>query len=151
MTSRTVIIVEVRNHVAPERGLIQDDNMVEAFSTNRADEPLHIGCLPWGSESGENFSDFHAFGLRPEDLAVDAVAVPEQEPRRLVPGKCLHELRCGPLGSRILGDVKINDAPAIMSHNKKHVQDPESNGGYHEEVYGHQLLDMIFKKRPPRL
>ena len=99
----------------------------------------------------EHFLDSHVLDSVSEIIAVDAVAVPEQEPRRLVPGKCLHELRCGPLGSRILGDVKINDAPAIMSHNKKHVQDPESNGGYHEEVYGHQLLDMIFKKRPPRL
>ena len=45
----------------------------------------------------------------------------------------------------------MNDAPAIMSQNKKNVQDPESNGGYHEEVHGRQLIDVIVEKRPPWL
>jgi len=26
----------------------------------------------------------------------------------------------------------MNDAPAVMSQNKKNVQDPESNSGYHD-------------------
>jgi hypothetical protein len=51
----------------------------------------------------------------------------------------------------MLGDIEMNDAPAIMSRNKQNAQDPESNGGYHEEVHGHQLFDVIFEKRPPCL
>ena len=42
MTSRAVVILEIRMHVAPERALIHDDNMVQAFSTYGADEPFHI-------------------------------------------------------------------------------------------------------------
>jgi hypothetical protein len=51
----------------------------------------------------------------------------------------------------MLGGIEINDAPAIMSQNNKNVQDPESNCGYQEEVHGHQLIDVIFEKRPPCL
>ena len=70
-------------------------------------------------ESGENLPDVQAFNQRPESGAIDAVAVPEQEPRGLVPREGLHDLGCGPLGGGMLGDVEMNDAPAIMSQNKK--------------------------------
>ena len=151
VTSRAVVIIKVRNHMAPERDLIQDDDMVEAFSADRADQPFDVRALPRRSESGENFADFQAFDQRPEGGAIDAVAVPEQEPRCHVPRKCLQDLGCGPLGGWMLGDVEMNDAPAIMSKNKKHVQDPESYGGHHEEVDGYQLIGVIFQKRPPCL
>ena len=151
MTARAVIIIKIRNQMAPERDLIQDEYMVKAFSADRADQPFDIGTLPWRSESGEKLADVQAFDQRPECYAIDAVAVPEQEPRGLVPREGLHDLGCGPLGGRMPGDIKMNDAPATMSQNKKNVQDPECNGGYHEEVYGHQLIDVIFEKRPPCL
>jgi len=151
VASRTVVIIKIRNQMAPERNLIQDDDVVEAFSADRADQPFDVRPLPGRSESGENLADVQAFDQRPECYAIDAVAVPEQEPRRLVPREGLHDLGCGPLGGGMLGDIEMNDAPAIMSQNKKNVQDPESNGGYHEEVHGHQLIDVIFEKRPPWL
>ena len=122
VASRAVAIIKIRSQMASERELINDDNTVEAFSTDRADEPLNIGSLPRRSESGEHFADIQAFDLCPEGGAIDAVAVPEQVPRHPVPRKRLHELRCGPLGGRMLRDIEMNDASAIMSQNKKHVQ-----------------------------
>ena len=79
--------------------------MVEAFSADRANQPFNVWALPRRSEGGENFADLHAFRLRPEGGAIDAVAVPEQVPRRLVPRKRLHELRCGPLGGGMRRDI----------------------------------------------
>ncbi len=137
--------------MAPERSLIQDDDVVEAFSADRANEPLYIVRLPGGSEGGEHFGNFHAFDLGPEDLSVDAVAVSQQEPRLNVPRKRLHKLRSSPLCGRVLGDIEMHNPPPIMSQHKKNVQDLESNGGYHAKVNGHQLLDMILEKRPPSL
>lgn len=125
--------------------------MIETLSANRADEALHIGRLPRRSECGQNFADVQAFGLRAEGGTIDAVAVSEQEARRLVPRKRMHEPCCGPFGSRMLGDIEMHDAPAIMSQDKKHVQDPEGNGGYHEEVHRDQLFNMIFQKGSPGL
>jgi len=151
VASRTVVIIKIRNQMAPERNLIQDDDVVEAFSADRADQPFNVRALPRRSESGENLADVQAFDQRPECYAIDAVAVPEQEPKHLVPREGLHDLGCGPLGGGMLGDIEMNESPAIMSQNKKNVQDPESNGGYHEEVYGHQRIDVIFEKRPPCL
>ena len=146
-----MIIVEVRNHVAPERGPIQDYEVIETLSTDRSDKPFDVWSLPWRAECGEHFSDFHAFGLRPEGGTIDAVAIPEQEPRGVVPRKRLEDLGSSPLSSWMLGDIEMHNAPAIMSQNEKHVQDPKSESGHHEKVHRDQLLDMIFQERPPGL
>ena len=115
MTSRAVVILQVRGHVASERELIHDDNMVQAFSTYGADEPFNIGALPGRSESGEHFADVQAFSLRPEGGAIDAVAISEQVPRRAGPRESQHKLRRCPFGGRMLGDIEMQDTPAIMS------------------------------------
>ena len=144
-----MIIIDVRNHVAPKGELIQDHNMIETLSADGADEALDIGCLPRRSESGQHFGNVQAFDLSGEGGAIDAVTIPEQVPRRLIPRECRYELRCGPLGGWMLSDVEMHNAPAIVSQNKKHVQDRKSDGGHDEKVHGNQLLDVVFQKRPP--
>ena len=146
-----MIIIEVRNQVAPERSLVQDYEMVETLSSNRADQPFEVWTLPWRTECGEHFVDFQSSSLRPESGTIDAVTIPEQEPRSLTPGKCLQDLGCGPLSGRMFGDAAMHNAPAIMSQNKKHVQDPETDGGHDKEINGNQLFDVIFQERPPCL
>lgn len=134
MTATFMIIVKVQSHVAPERSLIQDYEMIETLSSNRADQPFNVWILPWRAECGEHFADLHAFRLHPEGGAIDAVAVPEQESRGLVPWKCLEDLGCCPLSSWMLGDVEMHNSSAIMSQNKKHLQELEGHGGNREEV-----------------
>ena len=115
MATTSVIIVEVRNHVAPERGLIQDYEVIGTLSANRADQPFDVWSLPWRAECGEHFVDFQSFSLRPESSTIDAVTIPEQEPGSHIPGKCLQDLGCSPLSGWMFGDVEMHNAPAIMS------------------------------------
>ena len=51
----------------------------------------------------------------------------------------------------MLGDVEMHNSPAIMSQNKKHVQELEGHGGNHEEVNRNQLFDVVFQEGPPGL
>ena len=146
-----MIIVEVRKHVAPERGLIQDYEVIETLSSNRADQPFDVWSLPWRAECCEHFACFQTFGLGSESGTINAVAVPNQESRCIVPGKCLEDLGCSPPSGRMLGDVEMHDAPAIVSEDDKHVQEPETHGGYHKEIHGNQLFDVILEEGPPSL
>jgi len=44
MTSGTVIIVQVAGNLPPQRGLIQHENVIQAFTANGADQPFdHMG------------------------------------------------------------------------------------------------------------
>ena len=114
MAATSMIRFEIRNHVAPEQGLVQDYHVIETLSSNRADQPFDVCTLPWGAECGDHFGDFHTFGLRLEGGTIDAVAISEQEPRGLVPRKCLEDLGCRPLCCWMLGDIEMNNAPAIV-------------------------------------
>ena len=83
--------------------------------------------------------------------------IADQEARRRLPRKRLGDLLGCRLGRRVLGDVEVHDpAPGMGQHNEDE-EDPERDRGNHEEVDGHEILDVVLKegtpcrrRRPPR-
>ena len=53
-----VILKIIRQHTA-QVTLIEDDDVIEAFATDRADDALDIGVLPWRSRCSDNLLDRH--------------------------------------------------------------------------------------------
>ena len=49
-----LIVLEVRFQDAPQTSLIQDDHVIQAFPTNRADQSLNVGVLPGRLRCPEN-------------------------------------------------------------------------------------------------
>ena len=85
--------------------LAQYDHMVEAFASDRSDQPLGIAILPrrrWGDGL---VPDTHSMQSTCDDGAIDAIRIADQVARSLIPGKCLGELTCDPFGGRICCDV----------------------------------------------
>ena len=50
-----------------QRSLVENDHVVEALATNRADDALHVGPLPRGSGRRQNFLNPH--------MSVDGLAI----------------------------------------------------------------------------
>jgi hypothetical protein len=46
----------------------------------------------------------------------------------------LDELLSGPSGGGVLGDVEVDDPPAMVSEHDENEEDPEAGGGYGKEV-----------------
>ncbi len=84
--------------------------------------------------SRKDFGDVHAGHLDAESVAIDAVTVPERVARSCVPRECLRDLGCSPRGSRILGNVEMDNAPALMCQSQEDRQKLEVNGGDDEEL-----------------
>ncbi len=53
----------------------QNEDMIETFAPDRADESLGEGILPRAARGRENFTDSHALHTLPEGVTVDRVAV----------------------------------------------------------------------------
>jgi len=51
----------------------------------------------------------------------------------------------------MLGDVEMQDTPAIMADDKEAVEDTKGDRGHGEEVHGRDRFPMIRKKRAPAL
>ena len=62
VSSRLLVVVEVRFQDAPQAGLIQDDHVIQAFSTNRADQSLNVGILPGRLRCRENLTNAQPAG-----------------------------------------------------------------------------------------
>ena len=78
MRPSPVIGREVRGQDASQIPLAENDSMVEALASHRADEPLREGILPRAVGRREDFVDPHALHSVPKLLAVDLVTVAQE-------------------------------------------------------------------------
>ena len=134
--SPLVIVAEVVLQRSLEVPLIEHDHMVQALSSDRADDAFRKRILPWRSRGYEDFLHAHALDPCPEVCAVDPVPVPEEVSRRFVPWECFDDLLCRPPGTRMFSDVEMHDSPAVMGQNNLYEQHLEAHRGHDEEVNG---------------
>ncbi len=71
----------------------QGNDVIEAFTPDRSDDPFRERVLPRGSGSGENLVDPHSLKPRAEDgTTVGTISIPDQIPRRGLPWKRFPDL-----------------------------------------------------------
>ena len=131
--------------------LVEDDDMIEALTAHGADEPLHIGRLPWRAWGDEYLLNAEASHTAPEPFSVDGIAVVQLVTGCRLPRESLDHLLCGPPGGRVLGDTEVNDLAPLMSEHQEHVQYAKRGGRDGEEVNRHKVLRMIVQEGPPGL
>ena len=76
---------------------VENDDVVQALSTNRSDQTLDVWILSGRSPSGDNLLDAHVGYTVLELASVDAISITNQESRRCVIGKRLDNLLGRPL------------------------------------------------------
>ena len=60
-------------------------------------------------------------------------------------------LMSGPFRGRVSGHGAVENAPAIVGQDQKHVQNLKPDRRHREEVDGNQTLEMIFQEGSPGL
>jgi len=71
MSSSAVIVREVRGQDASQMPLAENDDMLQALASHRADEPLDERVLPGAVRRREDFTDPYPLDSLPKPLAVD--------------------------------------------------------------------------------
>jgi hypothetical protein len=64
--------------------------------------------------------------------AVDAIAIAQEIPWSLVPGKGFDHLLRRPLGGRMLGDVEVYDTPPLMGEDDEDEEHAACHGRHRE-------------------
>src|SRR5215475_8034502 len=131
--------------------LVDHDHMVQAFSANAADHPFRITVLPRTPSRYRNLPDTQSINSRGEVVSVDPITIPHQVARHSVVGKGLHELLCRPRGSRVFGDIEMQNTSTVMRKDDENVQHPKLQSRNGEEVDSDHLADVISKKGHPGL
>ncbi len=125
--------------------------MIEAFSTDAADQAFNIRILPWRAVCGHHLLNAHVLDPLPEELAVDRIQVADQESRRRLFGECLDDLLSRPPSRRIRRDVEMDDRAAVMSEDHETEQDAKRRSRDREEVDCHDSANVVVQESPPRL
>ena len=115
VSAGAVVVREVGGQNAPQVPLVEHDDVVEAFASHGADEPLCEGILPRALRRREDFVDSHAFDATPELLTVDVVTIEQKVTRRGLIGEGIYDLLGGPVGGGVLRHVEMNDTSAMVS------------------------------------
>src|SRR5215472_6079596 len=92
-----LVVIEVRFQDAPQTGLIQDDHVIQAFPTNRADQSLNVGVLPGRLRCCENLTDAKPAGCLLKFLSVAPIPIAQQVMWGAVPRKSFQQLVSPPI------------------------------------------------------
>ena len=105
----------------PQMMLANYDHMIQAFTSNRADQSFGIAVLPRRSRRGRSVTNAHRSNTPGEWLAIDAVPITNQISRRWVPAARFADLPSDPFGGRMRGDAKPHNSPPVVSDNQQSV------------------------------
>ena len=87
MCPAPVMILKIcRQHTA-QVTLIEDDDVIETLTADRADDALHISVLPRGSWCGDDLLNTHLLDTVTEGPAIGSIPVSQQKARRVFQGK----------------------------------------------------------------
>jgi hypothetical protein len=70
MCTASVVVVEVRRQHTAQVTLIEDEDVIEAFAADRADDAFDIGVLPRRSRRGDDLLDGRRLDMVAEDRPI---------------------------------------------------------------------------------
>jgi hypothetical protein len=97
MRAKTVVVGHVLGERPLEMPCIQHDDVIQTFAAETANEPFDVGLLPRAPRGNDDFFDAHVVDPLAKWCIIDAIAIPQQIARCLIPGKGLNHLLRRPL------------------------------------------------------
>src|SRR5438445_9045485 len=149
MSPAAVIIRKIAFQDPSQMPVSQHDHAIQAVTSNRSDQPLHVGPLPWAGRSGEDLLHAHALDSLAKLTPIDLVSISQGN---VVP--CLRER----LQLSVVRSTQPWDGPSRYS--EPHAdgdepapprQDPKGSSRNGEEIGRNQILDMVVQESPPSL
>src|SRR5664280_2220827 len=100
--------------------LIQNHDMVQTLTSNRANQPLGKGVLPRTSRCGDHFLHPQRLHPAPKLVTVAGVTVADQIPWSLPLGEGLHPLLPYPFRGRMFRDSKMKNLSPLVLQDDEH-------------------------------
>ena len=149
--SRFMVVAEIRRQGVLEMPSVQDDVVVEALPSDRANESLYVRILPGALWCGENL--LHAQGLDSQSnlSTVPAVPIAEEVTGSVSVCERLEDLLRGPGRSWMLSHIKMQHLATIVFQDNKHEQYLQRDSRHGKEIGGYYFTDMVVQEGPPGL
>lgn len=151
MCANLIIIGGVSCQDPAQMRFAEHDDMVEALTSDRADETFNMAVLPRRAGRNGSVPDTHRSEPPCDDGAVTAIPIADGVSRCLIPWERLGDLARDPLCRGVRGDISQDRRPSLKTQDRQTIQESEADGRYDEEVNGCNLWRMIVEEGPPAL
>ena len=151
MSSDAVVIVRIGSQDLAQMDLAQDNDVVQALTPDRSDQPFGEAILPGRSWCYGLVPDAHGAQSARDKRTIDPVPVADHVARSFVPRECFGDLACNPFRGRMGCDVDPDEVSAVNPDDDKGVQQVEANGRNHEQVHGGNIWRMVTQESAPSL
>ncbi len=119
VSSGAIVIVGIGLQHAAQMRLAENDQMVQALSSDRSDQPFNVGVLPRRTGCRGTIPDPHGSDTPPEHLSVGAIAITDEVGGRRIPRKGFRDLAGDPVGRWIGGDSDMNQLAPFMAYDEQ--------------------------------
>ena len=125
MGSVVVIIADIMVRQSPQVVFIQSDYVIQQFPAAALDPALRNSVLPRTLDRSANTLDSHRSNCGGNLRAIFGVPVKDKKPGSELIGKGFPQLLDNPQARRMWGDVKVQDATAIVADERKQYSTPK--------------------------
>src|SRR4029450_2228094 len=132
--------------------IVEHNDVIEAFPSNRPDDAFSEGVLPGRSRGDKDLAHSQALHPPDEHIAVDGISIAEQVLRRRLFWESLDQLVGSPGCGWVVGDVDMDEFATVVSKDQESGQRAggERQAPDDEEAHAENLADMSPKKGAPR-
>src|SRR5262249_23762919 len=117
--------------------------MVQAFSSDRADEAFDVTILPRGPRRRRSVADAHGCQTSRYGVTARGVSVPDEVSRRLLPGEGLGDLAGDPVGRGVGRNVGPYQVASLKPDDHQAVEQLEADRRHDEQVDSANMRDVI--------
>ena len=143
MAAGRVAVLEVGRQKAQEVDLVQDDDVVQALSAERPNEPLRVRVLPLRPRRRDHLLDPQRLDCTSVALSVGPVSSSTKNRGAMSSGKAWTTCPGRPFSVRIRSHVEMQHAPTVMCQNYEPKQGAECGRRHVEEARRHQGLHVV--------
>ena len=151
MGAGAIVVVGVGPEDLAKVRFAQDHDMIQAFSSDRADEPFDVSVLPGRARRSWSVPDAHGSKTSRYGMAIRSISVANEVLRRLIPGESLGDLAGDPVGRRIGGDVDPDQVASLKVDDHQSIEQPEADGRHDKHIDGGDVRGVIAEKGLPAL
>jgi hypothetical protein len=110
---------QVTGQQPPEMALVQDNHAAQAVTADVANEPFHIGILPWVLGGNENLINPQVSHSPPKVRPVDTITVAQEIPWCVVSRAGVDHLLAGPLRAGVRRDITMDKTMSLMGQDEQ--------------------------------
>src|SRR5260370_19969274 len=151
MRAVLVVVANILREQASQVAFVNCNDVIQEITPATPYPTLCDSILPRTFERGADRTHAQGSNRRGHFQSILGITIKDDEPRSGSKWKCFSQLLDDPQARRMLCDIKVQDAPTIVTDDEKAIEHAEGDRRNREEVHRGNRFPVITEKGKPAL